>query len=56
MDSEKRNSKSQQVAPIGAALTPGLVTFWSPKWKGFDARRQSLRQPRLAEPPTAKPT
>lgn len=55
MDSEKGSSKSKdyEIAPIGAALTPGLIPFWSPKWKGFATSRQSAWG-HPAPPPASK--
>lgn len=57
MDLAKEGSKfkDQPLAPIGAALTPGLIPFWTPKWKGF-ARREWSRGSRPTPPTTSKPT
>ncbi|MCS4095606.1 hypothetical protein FHT76_007325 [Rhizobium sp. BK176] len=56
MGSEKEGSKSdgREVAPIGAALTPGLIPFWSPKLKGFATSRQSVCGSCPAPPPAPK--
>jgi hypothetical protein len=58
MDSEKEFSKpvTRQVAPIGAALTPGLIPFWSPRWKGFAAGRQPMWGRAPISPPHTKST
>jgi hypothetical protein len=41
VEKEFSNTIIREVAPIGAALTPGLIPFWSPKWKRLAAISKS---------------
>jgi hypothetical protein len=55
VQNEGSSRNVRDVAPIGAALTPGLVSFWSPKRKRLSAASRSplKSNPSASSPPKA---